>query len=213
MNLFISYLFSRPDYFFGMALLVVFSICCHEFAHAWMALRQGDPTAASRGHLTLNPLRQMGIASIIMFLLAGIAWGSVPVNPRNFRHKYSAALTAFAGPCVNLILYVFFTAMLAALVTAGHGESEAAQWMIRGAVLNTVLFCLNMIPVPGFDGWNVLCGLFPRLRFSDSEIIKGSFFIILMGVFFGIKYLYIAGYFAVGILGQAMTALAKGAGL
>ena len=87
MNLFINHLFTDPQYFFAIALLVMFSISFHEFSHAWMALREGDPTAADAGHLTLNPLKQMGIISLVMFAIIGIAWGQVPVNPRNFRRS------------------------------------------------------------------------------------------------------------------------------
>ena len=52
MNLFIDELFTNPESFCVKVLMVVFSICCHEFSHAWVALKQGDPTAADAGHLT-----------------------------------------------------------------------------------------------------------------------------------------------------------------
>ena len=58
MNLFITQAFTDTKMFLMVTLVVVFSICLHEFFHAWTALRFGDTTAADRGHLTLNPLRQ-----------------------------------------------------------------------------------------------------------------------------------------------------------
>ena len=56
MNLFITRAFTEPKTFCMITLVVVFSICLHEFFHAWTALKFGDTTAADRGHLTLNPI-------------------------------------------------------------------------------------------------------------------------------------------------------------
>ena len=86
-GLFITRLFEEPYYTFIWLLVIVFSICCHEFAHAWTALHQGDPTAAEQGHLTLNPLKQMGVFSLIMLAIMGIAWGAVTVNPSRMKHS------------------------------------------------------------------------------------------------------------------------------
>ena len=80
MNIFLFSAFTDTRLFLLTTLVVVFSICLHEFVHAWTALQFGDTTAADRGHLTLNPLKQMGPMSIIMFLILGFAWGAVPVN-------------------------------------------------------------------------------------------------------------------------------------
>ena len=52
MNLFITYLWRAPQFFFAVAILVIFSVTCHEFFHAWCALKLGDSTAADAGHLT-----------------------------------------------------------------------------------------------------------------------------------------------------------------
>ena len=59
MGMFITKLWTEPQEFFLIVLVVVFSICLHEFCHAYAALLLGDSTAADRGHLTLNPLKQM----------------------------------------------------------------------------------------------------------------------------------------------------------
>ena len=69
---------------------------------------RGDSTAADQGHLTLNPLKQMGMFSLIMLLVAGITWGQVPVNPNMMRRRYSHALVAAAGPLTNIALFFIF---------------------------------------------------------------------------------------------------------
>ena len=97
MNFFISNLFTNPFLFFTVVLTVGFSVCVHEYSHARVALALGDPTAAITGHLTLNPLKQMGLLSIVMLLVLGICWGAVPVNPRLVTPR-KRALIALAGP-------------------------------------------------------------------------------------------------------------------
>ena len=195
MNLFINKLFTDPEEFCAITLIVIFSICCHEFSHAWMALKQGDSTAADAGHLTLNPFKQMGIMSLVMLAFFGIAFGMVPVNPQRMKHRYSEALVAFAGPAMNLIL--FFAFCLLTAVTHLLGAQDAAVNLILfGAIINMALFLLNMLPVPMLDGWAVYKNVFPKIsktRFEQSEFMKGTAVIAFILVFMFAKYLFIAG--------------------
>ena len=195
MNLFINKLFTDPEEFCAIALIVIFSICCHEFSHAWMALKQGDSTAADAGHLTLNPFKQMGIMSLVMLAFFGIAFGMVPVNPQRMKHRYSEALVAFAGPAMNLIL--FFAFCLLTAVTHLLGAKDAAVNLILfGAIINMALFLLNMLPVPMLDGWAVYKNVFPKtskIRFEQSEFMKGTAVIAFILVIMFAKYLFIAG--------------------
>lgn len=48
MNLLFTQLFEDPQRFFIWLLVVIFSICCHEFMHAWAALKQGDRPRRTR---------------------------------------------------------------------------------------------------------------------------------------------------------------------
>ncbi|MDD5728908.1 MAG: site-2 protease family protein [Victivallales bacterium] len=189
MRFFISYLWEDPYYFFTWTVLVIFAICCHEYMHARVALWQGDPTAAEAGHLTLNPLRQMGPFSILMLAVLGIAWGQVPVDPVRMRHRHSNALVSLAGPLTNLALCIVFCVLAAsAIIIVGKSETGkiAAAFFFQGAMLNFVLFTFNMLPVPGFDGWHVLCAFFPRLKTSDSQAF---YFVVVVIFLLGMKYI------------------------
>ena len=142
--MFIKLLFSDPNTYLMWVTLVVFSICCHEYLHARVALWQGDSTAADQGHLTLNPMKQMGLFSIIMLLVIGISWGQVPVNPSRMKHKYSDALVSFAGPFMNLILFLIFAIAASVVATLnpniGHSTGSVGYGVIMllslGAALN-----------------------------------------------------------------------------
>ena len=192
MNLFINNLFRDPQFFFTWLVFIVFSICCHEFMHAYVALKQGDSTAADMGHLTLNPLKQMGLFSLIMLAVAGIAWGAVPVRPYLMRHRHSDALVAFAGPATNFALYLVFGLVGFGAAKFTHNEF-ATNMLWLGSLLNIVLFLLNLLPIPGLDGWTILRSFVPRIGDLSSEWMKGIFFILFFLVFFAFGILWKIG--------------------
>ena len=183
MKIFLTYLWENPRLFFSVMIIVVLSICIHEFMHAFAALKLGDNTAAERGHLTLNPFKQMGLWSLITFALIGIAWGQVPVNPANYKHKYSAGLVAASGPLTNVVLGFLFGGLMFFCARAGIGDKFALNMLFVGGVLNIAIAILNLLPIPGFDGWTILLNIKPDLLKKDSEWIKGSFFVVMILVF------------------------------
>lgn len=190
--MFIRYLWEEPRSFFAIAFMVIFSVCCHEYMHALTALKMGDDTAARNGHLTLNPLKQMGIWSLFTLFLIGIAWGQVPVNPANFRSRGGRVFTALVGPLTNFVLWIIFT--VACIVTLkSSGNEFASQMLLYGAVLNFVLFIFNLLPIPGLDGFTVLQEFIPSLFRTNSEMVKGTFFVITMMLFIFISKLFALG--------------------
>ncbi|MFA7229779.1 MAG: site-2 protease family protein [Victivallaceae bacterium] len=191
---FIETLFKDPQYFLSVIFVVVFSVCCHEYSHARVALWQGDPTAANAGHLTLNPLKQMGVISLIMLAFVGLAWGQVPVNPARMRHRYSPALVAFAGPAMNILLFLAFCILLT-LVALKGGNPAAEGLFFTGAMINMLLFIINMLPVPGLDGWAVLLNLYPNLAMKNPEFVKGASLLLIVLAIAFLQYLRMAGFF------------------
>lgn len=181
-------------FYAALSLGVIFSICLHEFCHAYAALRQGDSTAADRGHLTLNPLKQMGVWSLIMFAMVGIAWGQVPVNPARMRNRWSHAWVAASGPLANLGLFCIFSLGTAAILVSGNDQYHfAARVLLHIGMMNCILFILNLLPVPGLDGWTVLGAFFPKIHRTDSELINGASLVLLILIFTGFRYIAMAG--------------------
>ena len=175
-----------PNFALLQVLIVVFSICCHEYMHARAALWQGDDTAKLAGHLTLNPLKQMGVFSIVLLFMMGIAFGQVPVNPSRLKGRYSDAIVSFAGPLTNLILSsLFFAGIVVTFKFSSDSESGKflVQVLFAGAELNLVLFLLNMLPVPPLDGFGILRSFVPSLKTASSEFLNGAYFFFLIVVF------------------------------
>ena len=189
-DIFIQRLFDDPRSFFMLTFIVVFSVCLHEYSHAQVALWMGDSTAADRGHLTLNPLKQMGFFSILMLLILGFAWGAVPVNPARMKNKYGRLLTSFAGPAVNLILFALAWIFFGITCNLQNAPHSAMIFLGLFGLMNFVLFVFNMLPVPGLDEWNICTWFFPKLAMPNSEVVKGAMVILIFVAFMFVSYLF-----------------------
>lgn len=208
MNLFINFVIENPELGAAWLLLVVFSICCHEFCHAWTAVRCGDDTPMLTGHLTLNPLRQMGLMSIIMLLVAGFAWGAVPVNPFKLGSRRNRILVALSGPLCNFALFLVFLLLLA--VSCRFQWTERAEMVFGvGAVLNCALAMLNVLPVPPLDGFAVLRELCPGVKNPAGEWLKGIMIFMLLALF---TFSHLIFEFSSWIVSAAVGIMLKGMG-
>ncbi|MBQ7402640.1 MAG: site-2 protease family protein [Lentisphaeria bacterium] len=185
--IFIGTLFTDPQWFAMVSLAVIPAICLHEYFHAQVALWCGDPTAALQGHLTLNPLKQMGLMSIIMFLFIGIAWGGVPVNPYNLTRR-GRVLTALAGPLMNFVLFLLAILSYPLLALFTSAPKLLIQYIFIAGIYNLILMIFNLLPVPGLDGWNILLQ-FVKIKNASSEVFKGAMVLLIFGVFFLFPYL------------------------
>ncbi|HAR67346.1 MAG TPA: site-2 protease family protein [Lentisphaeria bacterium] len=179
MGMFVSMAVEDPHRYMMWVLCVIFSICLHEFAHAIVAKWQGDTTAEDMGHLTLNPMIQMGPMALIILCLAGIAWGAVPVDPRQMRHRYSHALVAFAGPAMNLLLWVLGVLGFVLAMKMAPENQTLHMAFFQLASLNLLLALFNLIPASPLDGWTVAAFFFPKLEQASDEV-KGG---ITIGLF------------------------------
>ena len=148
---------------------VLLSITLHELAHGWAAIWQGDDTPIRMQRMTANPVVHMGVRSLIIFALCGIAWGMMPVNRHNFRdgHKGDIYVSA-AGPAMNLLIAaVCLVAMTlwGRFVPAGSAlAGNVTTFLYLGIVLNLILAPLNLLPIPPLDGSHILAGFSPYFR-------------------------------------------------
>ena len=181
--MFIKMLFTDPRTFAASILIVVFSITLHEFLHAWVALKMGDPTAADRGHLTMNPFKQMGIISLVMLCFIGLAWGQVPINPYNLNTRKKRIAVALAGVAGNLLLVLAFSLLALTVMVKLPEQIFAVKMLIYGAVINMVLFIINIMPIPGFDGFNVLREYIHINSAKMAEKANVFFFVLAMLLF------------------------------
>jgi Zn-dependent protease len=135
------------------------SLCLHEFAHALVAYRSGDLAIRGRGYLTLDIRRYTNVALTfvlpVLFLLLGgipLPGGAVWINHGAIRSRGARSFVSFAGPAVNLFLALLLTLAVATLpLSVGLAAGLSCL-----ALIQVLAFVLNILPVPGLDGFGVL---------------------------------------------------------
>lgn len=153
--------------------VLLFSLSVHESAHAWMALRMGDDTAARQGRISLNPLVHIDPIGTVLIPLVQVLWGGVPllawakptpVAGHNLRRLARGhVLVAGAGPVSNLLLALVFTAALFVGLRTGVRDVQPLMVLLSvGVQMNVLLAIFNLVPLPPLDGsWVASWGL-PR---------------------------------------------------
>lgn len=203
------------------AVIVIFSIILHEVAHGFVANWLGDPTAKYEGRLTLNPIPHIDpIGSIVvpgLALLSGspflLGWAKpVPVNPYNLAYgKWGEALTAFAGPGINILI-----AIAAGLSVRFAGDAVSGEFLTIAFIIvaaNLSLAVLNLLPLPPLDGSKIVAAVLPPtlyFRYRELENLTyalGPFGLILVLIII-VNFLSAPMAVAVGSLFSLLTGVA-----
>lgn len=173
----LGFLFSNPVLFLVWLAALILAITVHEFAHAWTAVRLGDPTPKIQGRLTLNPLAHMDPIGTLMLLIVRFGWGRpVQFDPFNLENpKRDAAIISLAGPVSNLIV----ATGLSILARLGVPAIYVAPFIF----LNVVLAVFNLLPIHPLDGGKILVGLLPPKDAAQVDLFLrqyGLFVLILL---------------------------------
>ncbi|CAN5254038.1 site-2 protease family protein [soil metagenome] len=136
------------------------SLSLHEFGHAFTAWRFGDRDVEIRGYLTLNPLKysnpMLSLALPLVFIALGgigLPGGAVYVRT-SFMTKKQRTLVSLAGPFANLVLAVVLLAATRLFYDSAHGVFWSAVAFL--GFLQVTALILNLLPIPGLDGYNAL---------------------------------------------------------
>lgn len=149
-------LFSRLSLnnFWWAVALVAPSIILHEFGHKFVAMAFGAEASFHAAYTWLF------LALVLKFLLGFVFFVPAYVSITGLETAFQGVLASFAGPGVNLLLWLGAAAWLKSMRNLHSGKRrELAQFLYAFSKINMFLFIFNMIPIPGFDGFHVLNGL------------------------------------------------------
>jgi Zn-dependent protease len=159
---------------FYMLPAILIGFIFHEFAHAFVADKLGDPTPRKEGKLNLSPRTHIDPFGLLLIIIVQIGWAKPVHINRSYlkKPKRDDILISLAGPVTNLLISILFTFLLYFLHyfvfveynsetanTIIHVVETLIYWIIS---INMMLFVINMIPIPPLDGFHVLANLMPN---------------------------------------------------
>ena len=153
---------------------IIVGLSFHEFAHAWVSDKLGDPTPRRQGRVTINPMAHIDWIGFIALLLVGFGWGKpVQIDPSYYKHRRrDEFLVAIAGVTMNLIIAVILSIpakmMLKAYASTVPSDLVYNIYLIifYAISINVVLMIFNLLPVPPLDGWGIVTQIFRLDRYD-----------------------------------------------
>lgn len=138
----------------------------HEWAHAVVAYRGGDRSVVDKGYLTLDPRHYsdplLSVGMPLLFLLLGglpLPGGAVWINHHFLRGPWWDSVVSAAGPASNLVIAAALFALQASGLLDGHLVLAGALTFL--AYIEVAIAILNLLPVPGLDGYGIVAPHLP----------------------------------------------------
>lgn len=179
---------------------IIIGLSFHEFAHAWVSDRLGDPTPRRQGRVTINPLAHIDWIGFLALVLVGFGWGKpVQIDPGYYKHRRrDEFLVGIAGVTMNLLIAVLFAIPARFIVKSFSGAAVSdlvynIYLMIFYIVsVNIVLMIFNLIPCPPLDGWGLITQIFRLDRYSWwYKVYQNGTWILLALIVFNVTDLII----------------------
>ncbi len=167
----------------------VISLSLHEFGHAFSAFIFGDKSVLDKGYLTLNPLKYTNlfmsiILPLIFLLMGGIGFpgGAVYINMNSIRTAKQRSITFAAGPLANIIFCIIL------LFFIYLGQDSSAEYFIPLlsllAFLQITAVFLNLLPLPGLDGFGIIMQYLPAKWIYKIRDLAGIAFLLIFFLLF-----------------------------
>ena len=147
--------------------VILFSLTVHEYFHAWVADKMGDPTARLLGRLTFNPIKHLDLFGVLVMIMSQFRFGwakPVPINPMNLKNpRRDDFWISIAGPFSNLGLALIAGTIIRLVGVSGLMDINKGLYLIieNLLVINVILAFFNLIPLFPLDGSHILRSIAP----------------------------------------------------
>ena len=163
----------------------IVALCLHEFGHAFVAYKGGDYTVAQTGYLDLDPLKYtdplLSIALPLFYILVGgfaLPGGAVWINHTLLRSAAWDSAVSAAGPAADLGFFLML-AILYYLLPNGAGDIAPAIGVL--AFFEATAILLNLLPLPGLDGFGIIRPLLPpNVAEAGNVVAAGAGFLLIL---------------------------------
>ena len=167
------------------AILVAFTF--KGYVQSKIAIKLGDDTPRQYGRNTLNPLKHINGWGFIAMLTIGFGWiRPVEINRSNFKDYYKDDLKIRLGGLVTTLAIGFIATMILALYVRfipGHSDIKYIIYLIiqQIAIINCSWFILNLLPIPGFDGFSIIVDILrDKSQKFETLMYKNNLFILII---------------------------------
>ncbi|MEM9776592.1 MAG: site-2 protease family protein [Chloroflexota bacterium] len=188
----------------SVIVIAITAFAYHEYAHAIVADRLGDPTPRNNGRITLNPFPHLDLVGMILLLAVGFGWATTPVRPDLLRGetRKSMALVSVAGPIANILMALLFTipyqlANFGLIDGIAFTQGNFEFFFRVGLYINVLLFIFNLLPIPPLDGFTILVGILPKPMAQPLMSLRNSG----MTAFLFIAIIFILPQFGIDVIG------------
>ncbi len=175
------------------------SLCLHEFGHAIVAYRGGDYAVRDKGYLTLDIRRYTDAMFSIVLPLILLAVGGIPlpggavwINHSALRNRKVESFVSLAGPLSNLVVGVALIWADRAFVPATpfelniFGSSALSAGLMYLALLQIFAFVINILPIPGLDGWGAIGPWLPYEARRFGQTVRPWAPLVLFAILIGL---------------------------
>jgi Zn-dependent protease len=178
------------EVFIIVTVLWVFSVCLHEFGHAWAAYCGGDHSVKEKGYLTLNPMHYTEpvnslLLPVVFMMMGGIGLpgGAVYIERDRLRSRGWETWVSLAGPAMNLFLILVISQFFKFGWVKNDPESVASVSLGFLLLLQVSALILNLIPVPPLDGFQAIAPWLPPATrdsmYAASNVTMLALFAVL----------------------------------
>jgi Zn-dependent protease len=198
----------------------VLSVMAHEFCHALTAYAGGDHTVRAKGYLSFDPRRYGDLGTslvlpVIFLAMGGIGFpgGAVYLRMDLMRGPFWRAAAALAGPGATLLVLIALSAVLN-LWTSGAISSPLYPALAFLAFLQATALILNILPIPGLDGFGAIRPFLPAAWAPHVRRAEGLVMVILFLLIFftprGARLLFEGGATLASAVGVPLDAIQAG---
>ena len=176
--------------FFSVLVIIMVIFPIREYFRGFVAKKLGDDTPEMAGKLTMNPFAHIDPMGALAMFLFRIGWPkTTPINIsrcRNVKPRTALVLTSLSGPVANILLS--YILMIIYKILWLNMVNEMVYYIALGLAItiqtSIFLAVFNLIPIPPFDGFNILATVLPTkaVYFMEryQQIIYLVFFALLM---------------------------------
>jgi Zn-dependent protease len=187
-------LMERPSHILTFAFILVgwmLSVMAHEFGHALVGYWAGDHTVKAKGYLDFDPRRyadpvtSLGIP-LIALALGGVGFPGGAVYLRNdlMRSRLWRAAASLAGPAVTAVIFLGLALGLDLWGMVGEVGSDLYPALSVLVFLQAMALILNLLPIPGLDGFNAIRPFLPKAWGPAIRKLEGLSLVLLLVLVF-----------------------------